>query len=409
MTKTNKRKRETRKTKGPHTISAKLDHEIETVYGKLAESVKGLRLMVKMVTNKMKVDTDISEEDLTQQLFDRLKSTERKTKKLQYVNMDPPAEEPEIPSQNFDEPVVKRSKALDGTAKVTFAHPYDSLQRYITSHDVDNCLTMPMLQDCGLDEHSLSVMTPQDAVAYHIVLRTTSALVTMIDFDIIDSNPQLAYAQNYEIAIYILISYLLRRHPSIVNPAETGTNEMFIESLAALTAKILAYTNLTSSRQERIKRFIRDVCLTRWQMQHNLLKTLTQSLASHGAMKQIISYLVDAFDIRLRKPKWTDESHDGMCSVTQQYTSGKNLVELSFLPGPHTDCGFTIPVRKELGPALYGLFISFNLPWILLRSNQFLVKDFPEWLCSFTAVLRYADEQSATYLLTALNQLVVRN
>ena len=144
-------------------------------------------------------------------------------------------------------------------------------------------------------------------------------------------------------------------------------------------------------------------------MQHNLLKTLTQSLASHGAMKQIISYLVDAFDIRLRKPKWTDESHDGMCSVTQQYTSGKNLVELSFLPGPHTDCGFTIPVRKELGPALYGLFISFNLPWILLRSNQFLVKDFPEWLCSFTAVLRYADEQSATYLLTALNQLVVRN
>ncbi|MBB19658.1 MAG: hypothetical protein CMP20_09385 [Rickettsiales bacterium] len=409
MSKTKKRNRETRKTKGPHTISAKLDHEIENVYGKLAEDVKGLRSMIKMITKKMTVDTDISEEELTQQLFDRLRSTERKTKKLQYVNVDPPSEEPEIPSENFDEPIPKRSKALDGTAKVTLAHPYDSLQRYINSHDVDNCLTMPMLQDCGLDEHSLRVMSPQDAVAYHIVLRTTSFLVTIIDFDIIDSNPQLAYAQNYEIAVYILISYLLRRHPSIVNPAETGTNEMFIESLAALTAKILAYTNLSSFRQDRIKSFIRDVCLTRWQMQHNLLKTLTQSLASHGSMRHIINCLVDASDIRLRKPKWTDDSRDGMCVITQSYVPGKDLVELSFLPGSHTDCGFTVPIREELGAALYGLFISFNLPWILLRSNQFLVKDFPEWLCTFTAVLRYADEQSATYLLTALNQLVVRN
>jgi len=362
-----------------------------------------------MIKKKMKVDATIAEEDLTQHLSDRLRSIEDKTKRLQYVNTQPREEEPEIPSESFDEPVPKLCKILDGSAKVTLAHPCDSLQRYINGHDVDNCLKMPMLQDCGLDRHSLSIMTPQDAVAYHIVLRTTSFVVTSIDFDIIDANPQLAYAQNYEIAVYILISYLLRRHPSIVNPAETGTNEMFVKSLSDLTAKILAYTNLSSFRQERIKSFISDVCLTRWQMQHNLLKTLTQSLASHGAMKQIINCLVDAGDIRLRKPRWSDSTHDGMCFITQRYVPGKDLLELSFLPSPHTDCGFTVPIRKELGPAIYGLFIAFNLPWILLRSNQFLVKDFPEWLCTFTAVLRYADEQSATYLLTALNQLVVRN
>ena len=415
-----KRKRTTRVTSGAGTVSAYVDEEFENAFENLVKHSESsstdqehaikieMSAMIKTLRSRLiTLDTSDPKERLAQ-LYDRLERVEDVNRELQIMG-DPSLRETAVRLPGSIDlgqgPATKHQKTFGGIRSVTAAHPHETLLAFIKENDPSNCTTIPMMLDCGLDEHSLSIMTPEDAVAYHIVLRTASYLLTMIDFKIVDSNNSLAYAQNYEIAIYILISYLLRKHPSTVNPAELGTDEAFVEALARITTKILVYTNMSSLEKQRAAKFIQDVCTARWESQANMVQHLLSMFASAGAMMQIVHCLVDAGDIQIRTPKWTDDTHHAMCFITQQFVPGDKIVELCFLPASHTDLEFKIPVCKELAAPIYGLFVWFNLPWILLRSNDFLVNSYTNWLCGFVAVLRFAEKNAVDYLYRTLDRL----
>lgn len=292
--------------------------------------------------------------------------------------------------------------------RVSVSRPAQQLWEYIGEHNPKSCRDIPMMIDCGLTKADLVNMDQEDALTYHIVIRCLAYFLSITNFRAIDNNPTSTYTLHHQIGVFIMMSYLLRRRPAFVNPAEQWSDREIIQALKILATKILAFTNLQDSHRVRAMKFIKNSCMHMWRKQTQLRDILTQILASYGASMSVIQSLLDCSLLHTKKPKWRNPRHKVLCAMSNTYIDGKDAILAVPMPMWHTQESQQFFIHKQFADPLRCLFIRFNIWSLLTHSPSFLLHQPADWISAFVAVYRFSEENSIVQVVEILQQLTLQ-
>lgn len=291
--------------------------------------------------------------------------------------------------------------------RISVSLPAEHLWNYITEKNPESCATIPMMADCGLPKTCLSNMTQEDALTYHIAIRCLAYFLSITNFRAIDNNPTSTYALHHQIGVFIMVSFLLRRRPAFVNPAEQWTNREIGEALKTISTKVLAFTNLSDTHRSRAMEFIKDSCMLMWRKQNQMYGILTQMLAAYGASTVVIQALFDCSLLQTKKPTWIDPRRKVLCSISNSYIDGCDAILAIPLPTWHTNEGPRYYIHKDFADPLRCLFIRFNIWSLLIHSSSFLLHEPADWIAAFIAVYRFSEEHTVIQVVQILQQLTL--